>query len=731
MVSESGSRLGGDWTYSLSKLGIVGILAFAVPFSASAQLHDGAGFDPTNVEIPNIEKTAPRAITTMDLLRLRDIHGIQISPDGKYVAFVLGQAVYEANSYRSSLFVVGTEKGNKPISLGTAGPPRLDDINEWISEPPQWSSDGKYIYHCLKSSGTWQVWRWNREGGAPAQVTHAVHDVKSFHIASDGTKLVMTIEKPPANRKELAEHGILYDGSIDQVAPKPIVDRIVDAHGVESEIWIQDLRNGVEHKATDEEIETSVAQESDPNAKIFSKAFTKEEIEKQHVSDFQISPDRKMVTYSRYVDDFSESEWLSWPVLLKSMDGGPPVVLTHGAYYGSEQYWWAPDSKAIYYTDFDPENANDGRPSKLMVVDATGGKARQVLKSSGLLGAYSADRSGRLLACFRENNTTPPELALADLSTGEVRTLVDVNPEFQNLQLSPARRIDVTNKYGDHFWGHLVLPVGYEPGKRYPLIITTYEDYDGFLRGGVGDEYPIQVFAANGFAVLNFEAVGRLRNSRPNDFDTATLFWRSPIEGMEAALTELADMGVIDRARVGITGLSHGADLLDFGISHTDLFRAAAESGDDSRDPFQYYIGSDRDRAWFSRFLELGLPDGDSLARWQQVSPALNAHRIRTPLLINAADAESIADMQLVTNLRELKKPVEMFIYPNEQHVKNQPKHRYEIYERNVDWMKFWLKGEEDPDPAKAEQYARWRELRKLQDPKQSNAPTNGGPHSH
>jgi hypothetical protein len=33
----------------------------------------------------------------------------------------------------------------------------------------------------------------------------------------------------------------------------------------------------------------------------------------------------------------------------------------------------------------------------------------------------------------------------------------------------------------------------------------------------------------------------------------------------------------------------------------------------------------------------------------------------------------------------------------------------------NVDWFCFWIKGEEDPDPAKAEQYARWRELRKLQ----------------
>jgi hypothetical protein len=39
-----------------------------------------------------------------------------------------------------------------------------------------------------------------------------------------------------------------------------------------------------------------------------------------------------------------------------------------------------------------------------------------------------------------------------------------------------------------------------------------------------------------------------------------------------------------------------------------------------------------------------------------------------------------------------------------------------EIYQRNLDWLNFWLQDKEDPDPAKAEQYKRWRELRKLQD---------------
>src|SRR4029077_4131371 len=134
-----------------------------------------------------------------------------------------------------------------------------------------------------------------------------------------------------------------------------------------------------------------------------------------------------------------------------------------------------------------------------------------------------------------------------------IRVLLDANPEFQNLQLSPAQRIDVSIPYGDHFWAHLVLPPDHESGKRYPLIVTTYRDGVDFLRGGIGDEYPIQVFAANGFAVLNFD-IGQPRTSKSDDFETAILFWDSPVEGLQAAIAKVVDMGIVDRSRIGITG---------------------------------------------------------------------------------------------------------------------------------------------------------------------------------
>ncbi len=90
----------------------------------------------------------------------------------------------------------------------------------------------------------------------------------------------------------------------------------------------------------------------------------------------------------------------------------------------------------------------------------------------------------------------------------------------------------------------------------------------------------------------------------------------------------------------------------------------------------------------------------------------MNADRINAPLLIHISDSELISALMLYNALKELKKPIEVFVYADEIHVKNQPKHRYEIYQRNLDWFAFWLQGKEDGDPAKKAQYERWHGLK-------------------
>src|SRR4029079_9628081 len=77
-------------------------------------------------------------------------------------------------------------------------------------------------------------------------------------------------------------------------------------------------------------------------------------------------------------------------------------------------------------------------------------------------------------------------------------------PEFAGLAMGKVRRLRWTADQGARSFGDLVLPPDHRPGTRHPLIVVQYTTL-GFLRGGTGDEYPIEALAARGFAVLSVE----------------------------------------------------------------------------------------------------------------------------------------------------------------------------------------------------------------------------------
>lgn len=704
-VSMNGSRMPSLWSATVMLL-----LALVVSSPSLAQIKEEPTFDATPIELPGEIHSPQRPITTMDLLEMREIHGASISPDGRYAAFVLGQAVYSINGYRTGMFVISTEPSSTPRSLGTAGAPHWDATGQWVYENPQWSSDSHYFTYRmrLRTSDSWQLWRWNRDGGTPLQLTHVPGNVRDFKWTRDTSKIVLTLERPtnPAEGKNLSQGGILYDGALRPWEGMPVVTAVLESKPPEMETWLYDVNSGDERPASVDETRLYSPRISDllPSTTNGLKASEKP----SHIIDFKRSPNTQLVAYRELINDPARSKWPSYRLYTKAVSDGATVELASRTFHVAE-YWWTVDSKRLYYLAYE----GDGYPWKLMLVSAKGGPPKQVVEQSDLLTAYSVDSSGARALCLRENNSTPPQLALVNLTDGALRTIVDVNPEFRSIQISPATRIEGINSHGDHWFGHVVKPLNYVAGKRFPLVITTYRSGNFFLRGGSGNEYPIQVLAASGFVVLNID-VGYLENHIPGDFQTVLRQWASPLASMQDAIHRLSLEGLVDPNKVAITGFSHGSEIVDYAISHSADFSAAIESGGGSRDPYFYYMAG---KEWQQLFSDWGLggwPEGESRARWQQLSPALNADKIVTPLLKNVPDSEFLVGLSSYTSLQQLRKPVELFVYANEHHVKNQPKHRYEIYERNIDWLEFWLEGLEDTKLGKASQYARWRELRNL-----------------
>jgi dipeptidyl aminopeptidase/acylaminoacyl peptidase len=121
-------------------------------------------------------------------------------------------------------------------------------------------------------------------------------------------------------------------------------------------------------------------------------------------------------------------------------------------------------------------------------------------------------------------------------------------------------------------------------------------------------------------------------------------------------------------------------------------------------------------------------PFGEGLQQWLKRSPTFNLDRVTTPLLVVGEGPVSLLSMwEPYAGLRYLQKPVDLMMLNTDEHVLTNPAVRVASQGGSVDWFRFWLQDYEDPNPAKAEQYKRWRDLRKMQqeNEKKSVAPAN------
>lgn len=687
---------------------VVCALVAIVPAGLPGQEQREVRFDPTPVSLPQSDSGSPRLVSSIDLLALREPHGLSISPDGQWVAFVVGQADHETNSYRTGLFVVRTSGKESPVCLGSAGMPHWSPINEWISEKPQWSRDSHRVFYRMRMrpDELWQVWQWDAKGGGAKPLTRAPGNVVKYELDSSAQNVVLKVELP-TNRKaetELLERGILYDETIRPWEGMPLLLANLLQVKKNAEIWVHDLETNVERSATDGEKKAF-----EPDTKEFQKRFDGEQggsAKKCEVHNVAVAPGKRHAAIFCSYDENDPSRIIQWRVFLTALDGNRRTELAPESTRIAD-YWWSIDGRFFYFVS----SQGDGRPGIIRAIDVASGRISELYRPTEVLQDFSMDATSRWIACTREANTSPARVAVIDQNDGTLRTLVDLNPEFHHIRLSAAERIEGINRYGEEWFGHLVKPEGYEAGKRYPLIVALHRSGDYFLLGATGNEYPIQAFAAQGFAVLSFD-IGRHRLRKYGDFDDYLIDWASATASLEMAVRSLIDRGLVDPTKVGLAGLSHGAEVVEYTVSHSHAFRAAIESGPAGRDPYFYYMAGGKWHEIFAKWGVPGWPEGESRKNWEKLAASLNAERIDTPLLMNPADSEFIACLSLYTSLEQMQKPVELYIYANELHIKNQPKHRYEIYERNIDWFRFWLKGEKDPSPEKKDQYLRWEKLR-------------------
>jgi dipeptidyl aminopeptidase/acylaminoacyl peptidase len=183
--------------------------------------------------------------------------------------------------------------------------------------------------------------------------------------------------------------------------------------------------------------------------------------------------------------------------------------------------------------------------------------------------------------------------------------------------------------------------------------------------------------------------------------------WPAIQDGYEAAIDHLAELQLIDKTKIGIIGWSRTGPYIGYTLTHSSYSFAAAAFTDTADFGWWWFMlqGAKHGNTEYGT-----LPFGSGLDVWRKESPTFNLDRVHTPMLMWAGAVEGLWDWYV--GLHALGKPVEYWTLPDATHELVQVDQRLMTSQLLLDWFRFWLKDEEDPDPNKTAQYARWRQMR-------------------
>lgn len=313
----------------------------------------------------------------------------------------------------------------------------------------------------------------------------------------------------------------------------------------------------------------------------------------------------------------------------------------------------------------------------------------------------------RVTATFK----SPPVLVASDGATQKSRTVLDPNPQLKGLEMGQAERYDWEDRFGRTWQGILYKPVGFHEGTKYPLVLQNHGfSEDRFTpSGGFPSAFVAEELASAGIMVLQVrDCPGR----------GTALEGPCNVEGYEAAIEKLSRTGMIDPSRLGIIGFSRTVYYLLQTLTTSNLHFQAASITDGINIGYLDYLftvgSTDIYRKEADRMIGAA-PVGVGLLDWIKNAPLFNMEKVTTPLRVVATRSGSLIEMwEPYATLALMHKPVDLVILNTHEHVITDPRVRFAAQSGNVDWFRFWLQDFEDPDPGKAEQYARWRDLRRL-----------------
>lgn len=664
--------------------------------------------------LPSLFAVTPESVLNPQrVAELRAVTGAWASPDGRWVAFT------RAVPRRPGVDDDGdpwTELWLLTVADGTERPFITGKVN---LAQVQWTPDSRHLAFVAKRGDdkVRSLYFIPVDGGEARQALSLKGDIEAYSLASDGRRVALLSAGPePETRKKLREKGFKQEIFEEDWRPSQVwVGRAFDpAAAPAAPIAVTGSVRSVRWSPVDDRLALSVTPTPSVDdglmrqqVVIVDGASTNGTVlgRVEHagkLEEIAWSPDGRHLALIAGEDLHDPS---AGRLLVAASTGGAVRDLLPGLLADVQQVVWVDATRLRVVVA-------QGVLTSLLEVSVGGGPVRTLHgPAHPVVTGLSLSQDGRLMALVASTPRHPNEVftATAD-EPSPLRRRTDSNPWLNDLSFARQEVVRHRARDGLELEGILIRPLEEKPGERYPLILTVHGGPESHVSDGWLTSYslPGQVAAARGFAVFypNYRgSTGRgVAFSKLGQADAAG----KEFDDLVDAVDHLIETGLVDRARVGVTGGSYGgyatawcstryserfaAGVMFVGISDKISKVGTTDIADEE------YLVHGRKRPWEA---------------WQfllERSPIYHAGNSRTPLLIlHGADDPRVHPSQSKEMYRHMKlrsqAPVRLVFYPGEGHGNRKAAARYDYHLRMLQWFGQYLQGTGGPMPASDLEY--------------------------
>jgi dipeptidyl aminopeptidase/acylaminoacyl peptidase len=651
-------------------------------------------------------------LTIEALQRVARISEAQVSPDGRFVAFVAALPELEKNRVAYNIWLLERQTGQA----------RQLTFSEGKNVRPRWSPDSASIAFLSDRSGQMQIWLIGISGGESRQITRLPTEVESFLWSPAGNCFaVVSLLYPDCpdaaaneKRKKEQEDNPVKMKAITDVPFRRWDEWIDDRRshilivGIDG-VWQRDLTPGIQDcPAWSESGPDGYAFSPDGQEVCFTRVVGNEALDgRKNLFTVSVSGGEPLqITHNRALDNAPryspDGRYIAYLATTRPhLDGDHAHLSIHDRKTG-EQIWltteidnsvsdfvWSPDAKTIWFT----VEENSEETIYELEVSRRKHSSRSHTTNVSDLGVAP---DGRHLIFIRSSFSQPAEVYQAP-TAGEIRfeQLSHLNDEWTaGIEWGESSLFQYKGWKDKTVESWLIKPPDFSANRLYPLLLLIHGGPHGAWGNNFHYRWNPQVFAAAGYVVISPNFHGS--SSYGQEFtDQIRGDWGgAPYEDLMKGVDEAIRWPFIDSTRLAAAGASYGGYMANWIAGHTDRFRCIV-----SHDGLFNLVTSLYSSDYIGGTLEeLGGTPWEKVEVLHQASPSTYACNFKTPMLIIHGQLDYRVDVSEGLAIFQVLKakgvPAKFLYFPDENHWVLKPSNSVKWYKEILDWLSRWLERE-------------------------------------